>query len=105
VRAFQAVIEVAPLSCGALCPRNTTFRYEALLRLLTKHCGWPAVLLAGVASSSRCSGARLSRGRSQRTRSRQREVKPSRHPVISFVGILIAVLIAGGAFIILVSQK
>ena len=33
-------------------------------------------------------------------------VKPSRHPVISFVvGILIAVLIAVGAFILLVSQK
>ena len=34
------------------------------------------------------------------------EVKRSRHPVISFVvGILIAVLIAVGAFILLVSQK
>jgi hypothetical protein len=34
-----------------------------------------------------------------------REVKP-RHPVISFiVGILIAVLIAAGAFVLLVSQK
>ena len=34
------------------------------------------------------------------------EVKPSRHPVVSFVvGILIAVLIAAGAFILLVSQQ
>jgi hypothetical protein len=33
-------------------------------------------------------------------------VKPSRHPVISFVvGILIAVLIAVGVFILLVSQQ
>jgi hypothetical protein len=37
---------------------------------------------------------------------RSKEVKPSRHPVISFVvGILTAVLIAAGAFILLVSQK
>jgi hypothetical protein len=35
-----------------------------------------------------------------------KEAKPSRHPVISFVvGILIAVLIAAGAFILLVSQR
>jgi len=34
-----------------------------------------------------------------------KEVKPSRHPVISFViGILLALLIAAGAFILLVSQ-
>jgi hypothetical protein len=33
-------------------------------------------------------------------------VKPGRHPVISFVvGILIAVLIAAGAFVLLVSQQ
>jgi hypothetical protein len=37
---------------------------------------------------------------------RSEEVKPNRHPVISFVvGILIALLIAAGAFILLVSQK
>ena len=35
-----------------------------------------------------------------------KEVKPSRHPVTSFVvGVLIAVLIAAGAFILLVSQR
>jgi len=35
-----------------------------------------------------------------------KEVKPGRHPVIAFVvGILIAVLIAVGMFILLVSQK
>jgi hypothetical protein len=35
-----------------------------------------------------------------------KEVKPSRHPVTSFVvGILIAVLIAAAAFILLVSQR
>jgi hypothetical protein len=35
-----------------------------------------------------------------------KEVKPNRHPVISFVvGILLAVLIAAGAFILLVSQR
>jgi hypothetical protein len=35
-----------------------------------------------------------------------KEVKPSRHPVITFVvGILIAVLIAAGAFVLLVSQR
>jgi hypothetical protein len=35
-----------------------------------------------------------------------KEVKPTRHPVIAFVvGILIAVLIAVGMFILLVSQK
>jgi hypothetical protein len=35
-----------------------------------------------------------------------KEVKPGRHPVISFVvGILIAVLIAAGAFVLLVSQR
>ena len=35
-----------------------------------------------------------------------KEVKPSRHPVISLVvGILIAVLIAGAAFVLLVSQR
>jgi hypothetical protein len=34
------------------------------------------------------------------------EVKRSRHPVISFVvGILLAVLIAAGAFVLLVSQQ
>ena len=34
------------------------------------------------------------------------EVKPSRHPFISFVvGVLIALLIAVGMFILLVSQK
>jgi hypothetical protein len=34
------------------------------------------------------------------------EVKRSRHPVISFVvGVLIALLIAVGAFVLLVSQK
>jgi len=37
---------------------------------------------------------------------RSRGVKPSRHPVISFVvGVLIALLIAVGAFVLLVSQK
>ena len=35
-----------------------------------------------------------------------KEIKPSRHPVTSFVvGILIAVLIAAGAFILLASQQ
>jgi hypothetical protein len=35
-----------------------------------------------------------------------KEVKPSRHPATSFVvGVLIAVLIAAGAFILLVSQR
>jgi len=35
-----------------------------------------------------------------------KEVKPSRHPVISFVvGILLALLIAAAAFILLVSQQ
>ena len=35
-----------------------------------------------------------------------KEVKPSRHPVISFVvGILLALLIAVGMFILLVSQR
>ena len=35
-----------------------------------------------------------------------KEVKPSRHPVISFVvGILLALLIAVGLFILLVSQQ
>jgi len=35
-----------------------------------------------------------------------KEVKPSRHPVISFVvGILLALLIAAGLFILLVSQQ
>jgi hypothetical protein len=35
-----------------------------------------------------------------------KEVKPNRHPVISLVvGILIAVVIAAGAFILLVSQQ
>ena len=35
-----------------------------------------------------------------------KEVKPSRHPVTSFVvGILLALLIAGAAFILLVSQR
>jgi len=34
------------------------------------------------------------------------EVKPSRHWVVSFVvGILIAVMIAAGAFVLLVSQR
>ena len=37
---------------------------------------------------------------------RSKEVKRSRHPVTSFVvGVLIAVLIAAGAFVLLVSQK
>jgi hypothetical protein len=37
---------------------------------------------------------------------RSKEVKPSRHPVVSFVvGVLIAVLIAAGLFILLVSQQ
>ena len=37
---------------------------------------------------------------------RSKEVKPHRHPVISLVlGILIAVLITVGAFILLVSQQ
>ena len=37
---------------------------------------------------------------------RPKEVKPSRHWVISLVaGILLALLIAGGAFILLVSQR
>ena len=37
---------------------------------------------------------------------RSKEVKPNRHPVISLViGILIAVLITVGAFILLVSQQ
>ena len=35
-----------------------------------------------------------------------KEVKPSRHPVVSFVvGVLIALLIAVGMFILLVRQK
>jgi len=35
-----------------------------------------------------------------------KEVKPSRHPVVSFVvGILLALLIAAGLFILLVSQQ
>jgi hypothetical protein len=35
-----------------------------------------------------------------------KEVKPSRHPVTSFVvGVLIALLIAAGAFVLLVSQQ
>jgi len=35
-----------------------------------------------------------------------KEVKPSRHPVISFVvGILLALLIAAGAVVLLVSQR
>jgi hypothetical protein len=35
-----------------------------------------------------------------------KEVKPSRHSVISFVvGILLALLIAAGAFVLLVSQR
>jgi hypothetical protein len=35
-----------------------------------------------------------------------KEVKPSRHPVTSFVvGVLIALLIVAGAFILLVSQR
>ena len=38
--------------------------------------------------------------------SKSNEVKPSRHPVISFVvGILLALLIAAGLFILLVSQQ
>ena len=37
---------------------------------------------------------------------RSKEVKPSRHPVTSFVvGVLIALLIAVGMFILLVSQQ
>jgi hypothetical protein len=37
---------------------------------------------------------------------RSKEVKPSRHPVLSLVvGVLIAVVIAVGAFILLVSQQ
>jgi hypothetical protein len=37
---------------------------------------------------------------------RSKEVKPSRHPVPSFVvGILLALLIAAGAFVLLVSQR
>ena len=37
---------------------------------------------------------------------RSKEVKPSRHPVMSFVvGILLALLIADGMFILLVSQQ
>ena len=37
---------------------------------------------------------------------RSKEVKPSRHPVMSFVvGILLALLIAVGMFILLVSQQ
>ena len=37
---------------------------------------------------------------------RLKEVKPHRHPVISFVvGILLALLIAAGAFTLLVSQQ
>jgi len=35
-----------------------------------------------------------------------KEVKPTRHPVVSFaVGILLALLIAAGLFILLVSQQ
>ena len=37
---------------------------------------------------------------------RSKEVKPRRHPVISFVvGILLALLLAAAAFILLVSQQ
>jgi hypothetical protein len=37
---------------------------------------------------------------------RAKEVKPTRHPVLSFVvGILLALLIAAGVFILLVSQQ
>jgi len=37
---------------------------------------------------------------------RSKEVKPSRHPVTSFVvGVLIAVVIAAGAFALLVNQQ
>jgi len=37
---------------------------------------------------------------------RSKEAKPSRHPVVSFVvGIVLALLIAAGAFILLVSQQ
>ena len=37
---------------------------------------------------------------------RSKEAKPSRHPVLSFVvGILLALLIAVGMFILLVSQQ
>ena len=37
---------------------------------------------------------------------RSKEAKPSRHPVVSFVvGILLALLIAVGMFILLVSQR
>ena len=37
---------------------------------------------------------------------RSKEAKPSRHPVVSFVvGVLIALLIAVGMFILLVRQK
>jgi len=37
---------------------------------------------------------------------RSKEVKPTRHPVTSFVvGVLIALLIAVGMFILLVSQR
>jgi hypothetical protein len=37
---------------------------------------------------------------------RPKEVKPSRHWVVSFVvGVLIALLIAAGAFMLLVSQR
>jgi hypothetical protein len=37
---------------------------------------------------------------------RSKEVKPSRHWIISFVvGILLALLIVAGAFILLISQK
>jgi len=35
-----------------------------------------------------------------------KEIKPTRHPVIAFVvGILLALLIAVGAFVLLVSQR
>jgi hypothetical protein len=37
---------------------------------------------------------------------RSKEVKPTRHPVIALVvGVLIAVLIAAGMFVLLVSQQ
>jgi hypothetical protein len=46
----------------------------------------------GIGAAQKCAGSK--------------EVKPSRHWVVSFVvGILIAVLIAVGAFILLVSQQ
>jgi hypothetical protein len=52
----------------------------------------------GVWTSQRAADARLSAG--------SKEVKPSRHWVVSFViGILLALLIVAGAFILLVSQQ